>query len=86
MDTSPPARSSKNRAPIAALRAWLKHFILHLPRDKADTLLLLAAAVLVLAPHTLHLPLWVTAVASSAFAAVWLLTKSRASVAAASLT
>lgn len=31
-----------------------------LPRDKADTLLLLASAVLVLAPHALHLPLWVT--------------------------
>lgn len=33
---------------------------LPLPRDKADTLLLLASAVLVLAPHALHLPLWVT--------------------------
>lgn len=32
----------------------------NLPRDKADTLLLLAAAVLVLAPHTAHLPLWVS--------------------------
>jgi len=31
-----------------------------LPRDKADTLLLLGSAVLVLAPHTLHLPLWVS--------------------------
>jgi transglutaminase-like putative cysteine protease len=31
-----------------------------LPRDKADTLLLLASAVLVLAPHTLHLPVWVS--------------------------
>ena len=31
-----------------------------LPRDKADTLLLLASAVLVLAPHTTHLPLWVS--------------------------
>ena len=31
-----------------------------LPRDKADTLLLLASAVLVLAPHTLHLPWWVS--------------------------
>ena len=47
---------------VAALRAWLKNFILRLPRDKADTLLLLAGAVLVLAPHALHLPLWVTAV------------------------
>jgi len=31
-----------------------------LPRDKADTLLLLASALLVLAPHALHLPLWVS--------------------------
>ncbi|UVW29882.1 DUF3488 and transglutaminase-like domain-containing protein [Massilia sp. H6] len=31
-----------------------------LPRDKADTLLLLASVVLVLAPHTAHLPLWVS--------------------------
>lgn len=53
----------KAPAPLAAARAWLKDFILRLPRDKADTLLLLAGAVLVLAPHTLHLPLWVTALA-----------------------
>ncbi|MET0983500.1 MAG: DUF3488 and transglutaminase-like domain-containing protein [Telluria sp.] len=32
-----------------------------LPRDKADTLLLLASALLVLAPHTAHLPAWVSA-------------------------
>ncbi|MGJ9419387.1 transglutaminaseTgpA domain-containing protein [Massilia sp. CMS3.1] len=31
-----------------------------LPRDKADTLLLLLAAVLVLAPHVFHLPPWVS--------------------------
>jgi transglutaminase-like putative cysteine protease len=31
-----------------------------LPRDKADTLLLLGAALLVLAPHAAHLPLWVS--------------------------
>ncbi|MFC5462446.1 transglutaminaseTgpA domain-containing protein [Massilia niabensis] len=31
-----------------------------LPRDKADTLLLLASALLVLAPHTAHLPGWVS--------------------------
>jgi transglutaminase-like putative cysteine protease len=30
-----------------------------LPRDKADTLLLLSAALMVLAPHFAHLPLWV---------------------------
>jgi protein-glutamine gamma-glutamyltransferase len=32
-----------------------------LPRDKADTLLLLGAALLVLAPHAAHLPAWVSA-------------------------
>ncbi|NML62058.1 DUF3488 domain-containing transglutaminase family protein [Massilia sp. RP-1-19] len=32
-----------------------------LTRDKADTLLLLGAALLVLAPHATHLPLWVSA-------------------------
>jgi protein-glutamine gamma-glutamyltransferase len=32
-----------------------------LPRDKADTLLLLAAALMVLAPHFAHLPLWTSA-------------------------
>ena len=32
-----------------------------LTRDKADTLLLLGAALLVLAPHAAHLPLWVSA-------------------------
>jgi transglutaminase-like putative cysteine protease len=32
-----------------------------LPRDKADTLLLLASALLVLAPHVAHLPSWVSA-------------------------
>ncbi|OON63861.1 transglutaminase [Massilia sp. KIM] len=31
-----------------------------LTRDKADTLLLLGSALLVLLPHTLHLPLWVS--------------------------
>ncbi len=31
-----------------------------LPRDKADTLLLLGSALLVLAPHVAHLPLWVS--------------------------
>ena len=31
-----------------------------LSRDKRDTLLLIAATVLVLAPHVLHLPLWVS--------------------------
>ncbi len=31
-----------------------------LPREKADTLLLLGSALLVLAPHAAHLPLWVS--------------------------
>ena len=34
----------------------------HLSRDKANTLLLLGAALMVLAPHAAHLPLWVSAV------------------------
>jgi transglutaminase-like putative cysteine protease len=58
----------KAPAPIAALRAWLKNFILRLPRDKADTLMLLTGAVLVLAPHLLHLPLWVSAVSAATLA------------------
>jgi transglutaminase-like putative cysteine protease len=32
----------------------------HLARDKADTLLLLVAALLVMAPHAGHLPLWIS--------------------------
>ncbi|WP_020652525.1 transglutaminase TgpA family protein [Massilia niastensis] len=40
------------KSPRAAFRS--------LPRDKADTMLLLASALLVLAPHAAHLPLWVS--------------------------
>ncbi len=40
-----------------------------LSRDKADTLLLIGAAVLVLAPHTAHLPPWVSAVCGATL--VW---------------
>jgi transglutaminase-like putative cysteine protease len=40
---------------LAALRRF------HATRDKADTLLLLAACLAVLAPHMLHLPLWTSA-------------------------
>lgn len=36
-----------------------------LTRDKADTLLLLVAALLVLAPHAAHLPLWISALAGA---------------------
>ncbi len=39
-----------------------------LPRDKADTLLLLGSAVLVLAPHTAHLPLWVSLLCAATLA------------------
>ena len=45
-------------APDASLPARLA---LRLSRDKADTLLLLAAALMVLAPHFGHLPLWTSA-------------------------
>ena len=40
-----------------------------LSRDKQDTLLLLASTVLVLLPHTAHLPLWVTLLCSATL--VW---------------
>jgi transglutaminase-like putative cysteine protease len=36
---------------------------LRLTRDKSDTLLLLAAALMVLAPHVAHLPPWISALA-----------------------
>ena len=36
-----------------------------LPRDKADILLPLLAAAMVLAPHALHLPLWLSAAAAA---------------------
>ncbi|MGZ8289223.1 MAG: transglutaminase TgpA family protein [Telluria sp.] len=38
----------------------LSALALRLTRDKSDTLLLLGAALMVLAPHALHLPLWVS--------------------------
>jgi transglutaminase-like putative cysteine protease len=43
-------------------------FALPLPRDKADTLLLLGSAMLVLAPHTAHLPLWVSLLCAATLA------------------
>ena len=43
----------------------LRHYRLALSRDKADTLLMLIAALLVLAPHTAHLPLWVSALCAT---------------------
>lgn len=48
------------RATPRAAPAWLRG-ALALPRDKADTLLLLFACALVLAPHALHLPPWIAA-------------------------
>jgi len=39
-------------------RSTISERLQRLPRDKADTLLLLAAALMVLAPHFGHLPLW----------------------------
>ncbi len=38
----------------------LARLSMQLSRDKSDTLLLLAATLMVLAPHAAHLPLWVT--------------------------
>ncbi|MEG1055750.1 MAG: DUF3488 domain-containing protein, partial [Janthinobacterium sp.] len=36
-----------------------------LPREKADIVLLLLAAAMVLAPHALHLPPWLSAAAAA---------------------
>ena len=46
---------------MSALTERWRRAARQLPRDKADTLLLLAAALLVLAPHASHLPFWVSA-------------------------
>ncbi|WP_426072727.1 transglutaminase TgpA family protein [Janthinobacterium sp. DSP2-3-3] len=43
------------------MKAWLSG----LPREKADILLLLLAAAMVLAPHALHLPPWLSAAAAA---------------------
>ncbi|KAB8063007.1 DUF3488 domain-containing protein [Janthinobacterium violaceinigrum] len=43
------------------MRLWMTN----LPRDKADILLLLLAAAMVLAPHALHLPPWMSAAAGA---------------------
>ncbi|HEY0064920.1 MAG TPA: DUF3488 and transglutaminase-like domain-containing protein [Telluria sp.] len=47
------------------LRGRMTRAALQLSRDKADTLLLIGAAVLVLIPHAAHLPLWVTLVCAT---------------------
>ncbi|MDQ2820658.1 MAG: DUF3488 and transglutaminase-like domain-containing protein [Pseudomonadota bacterium] len=44
---------------IAVLKARLRGYSL-ISRDKSETLLLLGSALLVLAPHSLHLPVWVS--------------------------
>ncbi|PKB24158.1 transglutaminase TgpA family protein [Janthinobacterium sp. 64] len=43
------------------MKAWLSG----LPREKADMMLLLLAAAMVLAPHALHLPPWLSAAAAA---------------------
>ncbi|MCC7701378.1 DUF3488 domain-containing transglutaminase family protein [Janthinobacterium sp. GW460P] len=43
------------------MKAWLSN----LPRDKADIVLLLLAAAMVLAPHALHLPPWLSAASAA---------------------
>ena len=55
-------------APLATLRARLASFAHGLSRDKADTLLLLAGALMVLAPHAGHLPPWVSALCATTLA------------------
>jgi transglutaminase-like putative cysteine protease len=44
---------------IAMMRARLRGYSV-MSRDKSDTLLLLGSTLLVLAPHSLHLPIWVS--------------------------
>jgi transglutaminase-like putative cysteine protease len=53
-------------APRVAGAGLLARLTQRLTRDKADTLLLLAAALLVLAPHAGHLPPWASGVAVAA--------------------
>ena len=38
----------------------MRHWLSNMPRDKADVLLLLLAAAMVLAPHALHQPAWLS--------------------------
>lgn len=54
--------------PGALPQGRLARLALTISRDKSDTLLLLAATLLVLAPHALHLPLWVTALCATMLA------------------
>jgi transglutaminase-like putative cysteine protease len=54
--------------PALPLRTRVAGFAQQLARDKVDTLLLLAAALLVLAPHAGHLPPWVSALCATTLA------------------
>ena len=51
-----PGSMAADRQPRALSRAISRP----MSRDKSDTLLLLCSCLLVLAPHTLHLPLWIS--------------------------
>ncbi|CAN7499367.1 DUF3488 and transglutaminase-like domain-containing protein [Pseudoduganella sp. LjRoot289] len=53
--------SAPGKTGMRTARGPLARWGQRLTRDKADTLLLLAAALLVLAPHFGHLPLWTSA-------------------------
>ncbi|WP_295993496.1 DUF3488 and transglutaminase-like domain-containing protein [Rugamonas sp.] len=55
------AASTPASAPATLRARWTRQ----LTRDKSDTLLLLLAALLVLAPHFAHLPLWISAAAGA---------------------
>ncbi|MDP3672066.1 MAG: DUF3488 and transglutaminase-like domain-containing protein [Telluria sp.] len=52
----------------AGARVSWGRFAAPLARDKADTLLLLAGALLVMVPHASHLPLWVSALCAATLA------------------
>ncbi len=53
--------SSPAPAPLGSGVAARLHRLRQLPRDKADTLLLILSSVMVLAPHLTHLPPWIGA-------------------------
>ncbi|NRR33800.1 DUF3488 domain-containing transglutaminase family protein [Oxalobacteraceae bacterium] len=61
------ATAAQPRGRSAADGGYLR-LLRSLPRDKADTLLLLLAALLVLAPHAEHLPLWISLMVGATFA------------------
>lgn len=56
-----PASASPFSFLRSVLRPFSRPFSRPLSRDKADTLLLLAACALVMAPHAAHIPVWSTA-------------------------